>query len=111
VPSPSADRRLERLVATLEAVAEELADLAVAELRDAIDAAASLAAGSSCGTTAEPSPPEGARHGRGTPAGRTRGRIDGPALEAERRLSRARRSVQRAVAILRAGQGDEPDAG
>ena len=70
---------LDDLRRRLEAIGEELADLALVRLREAVDAGGAELPGRAGGA---------------------------PAVAAERRLTRARRAVEKAVAIL-----SEPDAG
>jgi len=86
------DERLEDLRARLNAIAEEIADLAHAQLRQALRAGA-RSRGGECDDGASP-----ARH-----------KTD--AMAAERRLSRARRSVLKAASLLyeTAGPAGEED--
>lgn len=77
----------EDIQARLEAISEELADLALDRLREA------LAAGAD----------DEAVTGNDAAGGGRRRRPGGPQADEERRLTRARRAVDNAVAILAAG--------
>ena len=96
----------EELRAELEAIAERLADLALDRLREALLEASDVDVTAGDDTAGDDTAGPTRRPG----AGRRRG---SPAAEAERRLTRARRAVERAAAILAGGatgrDGSEAD--
>ncbi|HLH46017.1 MAG TPA: hypothetical protein VKV25_02590 [Acidimicrobiales bacterium] len=106
----------EELRAELEAIAERLADLALDRLREALLEASDVDVTAGDDTAGDDTAGDDtagddtAGPTRRPGAGRRRG---SPAAEAERRLTRARRAVERAAAILAGGatgrDGSEAD--